>query len=119
MNTTNLLSKLTNSNELETVHELNQALECFGVDHKSVLINQSKVIDINRFIIEKFTNLVDLRCLAQSIKEHVSLEELECFKNELKLKLELNSGLIAAPVQTKRMATLKTCFEGASGDSVL
>ena len=120
MNTINLLSKLTKSEKLETVNGLNQALECIGVDQMTKKISQNQAIEIGKVIVEKFAGIMDLTNLVESIKETVSVEELESFKNEISGKL--NSVVITttqAPIYQKRMATLKNSFEEVSGDNVL
>ena len=120
MNTSNLLSKLTKSDKLETVNGLNQALECIGVDQMNKNISQNQAMEIGKVIVEKFAGVMDLTNLVESIKETVSIEELESFKNEISGKL--NSVVIAttqAPIYQKRMATLKSSFEEISGDNVL
>ncbi|MDQ2179759.1 hypothetical protein [Marinifilum sp. D714] len=119
MNTTNLLSKLIKSDKLETVKGLNQALECIGVDQDSKKMNRNQVNEIKSFIIQKFTDLVDLKGLVESIKDSISVEELECFKRELSLKMDNTYSITQAPIYGKRMETLKSCFEEVSGDNVL
>lgn len=119
MNTTNLLSKLIKSDKLETVKGLNQALECIGVDQDSQKMNQNQVNEIKGFIIQKFTDLIDLKGLVESIKHSISVEELERFKCELSLIMDNTYSITQAPVYGKRMETLKSCFEEVSGDSVL
>lgn len=119
MNTTNLLSKLINSNKLETVKGLNQALECIGVDQDSQKMNQNQVNEIKSFIIQKFTDLADLKGLVESIKDSISVEEMELFKRDLSLKMDNAYSVTQAPVYGKRIETLKSCFEEVSGDSVL
>ncbi|NOU61643.1 hypothetical protein [Marinifilum caeruleilacunae] len=119
MNTTNLLSKLIKSDKLETVNGLNQALECIGVDQDSNLLNQNQLNEIKSFIIKKFADLVDLKSLAESIKDLSSEEELESFKHQLNLKMDNTYSLTQAPIYGKRIDSLKSCFEEVSGDTVL
>lgn len=119
MNTTNLLSKLINSDKLETVKGLNQALECIGVDQDSHLLNQNQQNEIKVFIVKKFADLVDLKSLAESIKDLSSEEELESFKRELNLKMDNTYSVTKTPVYGKRIDSLKSCFEEVSGDNVL
>lgn len=118
MNTTNLLSKLINSDKLETVQGLNQALECFGVDQDSKSLNSNQAKEIKSFIIEKFADLVDLKCMAESIKDLTNVDELEHFKHELALKLN-RAHSTETPIFGNRIETLKSCFEEVYGDNVL
>ena len=119
MNTTNLLSKLIKSDKLETVNGLNQALACIGVDQDSNLLNQNQLNEIKSFIIKKFADLVDLKSLAESIKDLSSEEELASFKHQLNLKMDNAYSLSHAPIYGKRIDSLKSCFEEVSGDTVL
>ncbi len=120
MNTINLLSKLTKSEKLETVNGLNQALECIGVDQISKDLSRNQAIEIGNVIVDKFAGVMNLTKLVESIKEVVSIEELEAFKNEISGKLNsvaINSAKTS--IQQKRLATLKSSFEEVSGDNVL
>ena len=118
MNTTNLLSKLINSDKLETVKGLNQALECFGVDQDSKMLNSNQVNEIKSFIVEKFADLIDLKGMAESIMDLTNVDELENFKHELVLKLN-QANSTKTPIFGNRIETLKSCFEEVSGDNVL
>ncbi len=120
MNAINLLSKLTKSEKLKTVNGLNQALECIGVDQTNKNMSQNQAMEIGKVIVEKFAGVMDLTNLVESIKEIISIEELESFKNEISEKL--NSVVVTttqAPIYQKRMATLKSSLEEISGDNVL
>lgn len=119
MNTTNLLSKLIKSDKLETVKGLNQALACIGVDQDLKLLNQNQASEIKGFIVQKFTDLADLKSLVESIKDLLNAEELESFKHELSIKLDSTLSITKAPIYGKRIDTLKSCFEEVSGDNVL
>lgn len=119
MNTTNLLSKLIKSDKLETVKGLNQALACIGVDQDLKLLNQNQASEIKGFIVQKFTDLADLKSLVESIKDLLNAEELESFKYELSIKLDSTLSITKAPIYGKRIDTLKSCFEEVSGDNVL
>ncbi|MDM8160947.1 hypothetical protein QUH73_14070 [Labilibaculum sp. K2S] len=120
MNTTNLLSKLTKSEKLETVIGLNQALECIGVDQINKDLSRNQAIEIGNVIVNKFAGVMNLTRLVESIKEVVSVEELEAFRNELSGKLNsVVANTTKAPIHQKRMAALKSSFEEISGDSVL
>ncbi|MFA9372497.1 MAG: hypothetical protein ACERIH_12370 [Labilibaculum antarcticum] len=120
MNAENLLSKLTKSEKLETVNGLNQALECIGVDQINQDLSRNQAIEIGNVIVDKFAGVMNLTKLVESIKEMVSVEELEAFKNELSGKL--NSVVVnttKTPIYQKRLTTLKSSFEEVSGDNVL
>ncbi|PKQ60213.1 hypothetical protein BZG02_20265 [Labilibaculum filiforme] len=120
MNTTNLLSKLTKSEKLETVSGLNQALECIGVDQITKDLSQIQAVEIGNVIVNKFAGVMNLTKLVESIKEMVSVEELEAFKNEISGKLKTGvTNTSKAPIYQKRLAALKSSFEEVSGDNVL
>ncbi|BAX80532.1 hypothetical protein [Labilibaculum antarcticum] len=120
MNTTNLLSKLTKSEKLETVIGLNQALECIGVDQINKDLSRNQAIEIGNVIVDKFAGVMNLTKLVESIKEMVSVEELEAFKNEISGKLNsVAMSATKAPIYQKRLTTLKSSFEEVSGDNVL
>ena len=118
MNTTNLLSKIVNSDKLETAVGINQALECIGVEPNSSNLNYNQAYEIEKVILEKFASLFDIKSVVESIKDKISLEELENFKRELIMKLN-NVSTTKAPVYQKRMDALKSCFDEVSGDNVL
>lgn len=118
MNTTNLLSKLTKSEKLETVNGLNQALECIGVDQMNSELSRNQALEIGQVIVDKFAGVMDLRTLVETIKDMVTIEELESFKNDISVKLS-SVNTTKAPVYQKRMDTLKSSFEEISGDNVL
>lgn len=120
MKATNLLSKLTKSEKLETVNGLNQALECIGVDQINKDLSRNQAIEIGNVIVDKFAGVMNLTKLVESIKEMVSVEELEAFKNEISGKL--NSVVVDTtkiPIYQKRLTALKSSFEEVSGDTVL
>ncbi|MBL4559562.1 MAG: hypothetical protein COC06_09790 [Bacteroidales bacterium] len=120
MNTINLLSKLTKSEKLETVNGINQALECIGVDQINKELSHKQAIEIGNVIVDKFAGVMNLAKLVESIKEMVTIEELEAFKNELSGKLNFFvTNTTKAPIHQKRLATLKSSFEEISGDNVL
>ena len=120
MNTTNLLSKLTKSEKLETVNGLNKALECIGVDQINKELSRNQAIEIGNVIVDKFAGVMNLTKLVESIKEMVPVEELEAFKNELSGKLNsVVTNTTNAPIHQKRLATLRSSFEEISGDNVL
>ncbi|WP_372756204.1 hypothetical protein [Labilibaculum sp.] len=120
MNTTNLLSKLTKSEKLETVSGLNQALECIGVDQINSDMSRNQAIEIGNVIVNKFAGVINLANLVEAIKDTVSIEELEAFKNEISGKVNsVVAKTQTAPIYQKRLATLKSSFEEVSGDNVL
>lgn len=120
MNTTNLLSKLIKSDKLETVEELNQALKYIGVNHGETCLNRNQAIEIGKVIVDKFACLADITKLVESIKELISIEEMDVFRNEIVGKLGTTvTNSIPASICQKRMLVLKTSFEEVSGDSVL
>ncbi|MGQ1910824.1 hypothetical protein ACT3CE_13690 [Marinifilum sp. RC60d5] len=120
MTTTNLLSKLTNSDKPEIVIGINQALECIGVNNDLHNLSRYQAKEVGRVLVEKFADLIDLESVAKSIKETISGEELENFKHEIVVKLkDKTASATKTPIYRKRMDTLKSCFEEISGDSVL
>ena len=118
MITTNLLSKLTNSNKIETLIGLNQALECIGVDENIHNLSPGKAREVEKALVRKYANLLNLESVAKSIKELISVEELENFKEEIALKLN-DSNASNIPISRKRIDTLKNSLEEVSGDNVL
>ena len=120
MNTTNLLSKLVKSDKLEIGNGLNQALNCIGVNQVTDKLSHNQAIEVGNVIVEKFAGLVDLKSVAESIKELITVEELESFRNEIAIKLNITSSdSTSAPIYQKRMDTLKSSLEEVSGDNVL
>jgi len=61
---------------------------------------------------------LDLENVAKSIKELISVEELENFKAEIASKIH-DSNELNIPINRKRIDTLKNSFEELSGDNVL
>jgi len=118
MITTNLLSKLTNSNKLETLIGLNQALECIGVNENIHNLSPEKARELEKSLVRKYANLLDLENVAKSIKELISVEELENFRQEIASKIN-DSHATNIPINRKRIDTLKNSFEEVSGDNVL
>lgn len=120
MLTTNLLSKLTNSDKPEIIIGLNHALECIGVNKDLHNLSRNQAVEVEKVIVEKFADLIDLESVIKSIKETISGEELENFKHEIVVKLKDKPvSSTKAPIYRKRIDTLKSCFEEISGDSVL
>ncbi|RUT72922.1 hypothetical protein DLK05_16005 [Ancylomarina longa] len=117
---TNLLSKLTKSDKLETSGELNQALDCIGVNNKLLSLNRYQEMEVGKFLLDKYAGLLNFKSIAESLKQMITVEELEGLRLEISGKLEsIVADSYTTPIFKKRMDALKSSFEEISGDNVL